>query len=143
MRGLMQLKKRGVRTRSFGECQICRRRLIVCGTWTVSRRCRVTERASSARARRGRMQVAGLVLLCLAGLGFTAPWAIAQEVAGEYRWRMAMEPTVLSMEQEKAKGGKARLRFQGMCERLPGDDRHPCWQIHYGLAGERVGPKCQ
>jgi hypothetical protein len=106
MRGLMQLKKRGVRTRSFGECQICRRRLIVCGTWTVSHRCRVTERASSARARRGRMQVAGLVLLCLAGLGFTAPWAIAQEVAGEYRWRMAMEPTVLSMEQEKAKAAK-------------------------------------
>jgi hypothetical protein len=34
------------------------------------------------------------------------------------------------------KGGKAGLGFQRMRERLPGYDRHPCWQIHYGLAGE-------
>jgi hypothetical protein len=83
---------------------------------------------------RGRVLVAGLIVpLCLADLGFIDPGAIAQEVVGQYRWRMAMDPTVLTVEQE-GQGGKAGLGFQGMCERLPGDDCHPCWQIHYGLA---------
>ena len=48
--------------------------------------------------------VVGLIgLLCLAGLVFIDPGAIAQEVVGQYRWRMAMDPTVLTVEQEKAK----------------------------------------
>jgi hypothetical protein len=83
------------------------------------------------------------VLLCLAGLGFVDQRAIAQEIIGQYRWRMAMDSTVLSVDQEKAKAAKPGSDFQGMCERLPGDDRYPCWQIHYGLAGERAGPECQ
>ena len=91
---------------------------------------------------RGRVLVAGLiVLLCLMGLGFIDPGAIAQEVVGQYRWRMAMDLTALTVDQEKAQGGKAGLGFQGMCEGLPGDGRHPCWQIHYGLAGERARPE--
>jgi hypothetical protein len=73
------------------------RRLIVCGTWTMSQRCRVAECASLTRARRGRMLVAGLVLLWLAGLGFIDPGAIAQEVVGQYRWRMARDPTVAGL----------------------------------------------
>ena len=55
---------------------------------------------------RGRVLVAGLiVLLCLAGLGFIDPGAIAQEVVGQYRWRMAMDPTVPTIEQ-RAKAAK-------------------------------------
>jgi hypothetical protein len=73
----------------------------------MSQCCRVVERASSARARRGRMLVAGFIVpLSLVGLGFIDPGAIAQEVAGEYRRRMAMDPTVLSIEQKKAKAAK-------------------------------------
>jgi len=45
---------------------------------------------------RGRVLVAGLiVLLCL---GFIDPGAIAQEIVGQYRWRMAMDPTVLTVD---------------------------------------------
>ena len=58
------------------------------------------------------MQVAGLVLLCLAGLCFTAPWAIAQEVVGQYRWRLAIDLTVLSVDQEKAKAAKPGSDFK-------------------------------
>ena len=37
---------------------------------------------------RGRMLVVGLiVLLCLMGLGFIGPGAIAQDVVSQYRWR--------------------------------------------------------
>jgi hypothetical protein len=59
---------------------------------------------------RGRVLVAGLIiLLCLAGLGFIDPDAIAQEVAGQYRWRVTMDPTVLTVEQEKAKAAKPTM----------------------------------
>ena len=51
--------------------------------------------------------------------------------------RMVMDPPVLTVEQEEAQAAKPRLGFQGMCERLPGDDRHSCWQSSYPLAGER------
>lgn len=57
---------------------------------------RVAAGILGARARRGRAPVAGLiVLLCPAGLGFVDPGAIA---AGQYRWRTAMDPTVLTVE---------------------------------------------
>ena len=74
-------------------------------------------------------------VLCLVSLGFVDRRAIAQEVVGQEPRRMATDATVLTIEQEKA-GGKARLGFQGMCERLPSDDRHPFWEIHHGLARE-------
>jgi hypothetical protein len=52
----------------------------------------------------GRLLVANLiVLLCLSGLGFVYREAIAQNVMGQYLWRMATDPTVLTVEQEKAK----------------------------------------
>jgi formylglycine-generating enzyme required for sulfatase activity len=40
--------------------------------------------------------------------------AIAQEVMGQYRWRMARGPTVLTVEEEKAKAG------------MPGSDFKEC-----------------
>ena len=63
---------------------------------------------------RGRVLVAGLILLpCLAGLG-------AQEVVGQYRWRMAMDPTVLIVEQEKAKAAKPGSDFMECANGCPG-----------------------
>jgi len=106
--------------------------IIVCGTWTMSRRCRVAERASLVRARRGRVVVAGLmVLLCLASLGFIDPGAIAQEVVGQYRWCMAMDPTVLTVEQEKANTAKLGSDFKPRGVQVSGTNP--------GLAAEATG----
>ena len=69
---------------------------------------------------RGRVLVAGLiVLLCLAGLGFIDPGAIAQDVVGQYRWRMAMNPSVLTVEQEKAKAAKPGSDFKECANGCP------------------------
>ncbi len=69
---------------------------------------------------RGRVLVAGLiVLLCLAGLGVIDPEAIAQEVVGQYRWRMAMDPAVLTVEQEKAKAAKTGSDFKECASGCP------------------------
>ncbi len=92
----------------------------MCGTWTMSQRIRVPERASLAWTSRGRVLVAGLiVLLCFAGLGFIDPGAIAQEVVEQYRWRMAMDPTVLTVEQEKAKAAKPGSDFKECANGCP------------------------
>jgi len=92
----------------------------VCGSWTMPQRCRLAERASLARIRRGRVLVAGLiVLLNLAGLGFIDPGASAQEVVGQYRWRMAMDPTVLTVKQEKAKATKPGSGFKECANGCP------------------------
>jgi hypothetical protein len=69
---------------------------------------------------RGGVLVAGLiVLLCLADLGVIDPGAIAQEVVGQYRWRMAMDPTVLTVEQEKAKAAKPGSDFKECANGCP------------------------
>jgi hypothetical protein len=69
---------------------------------------------------RGKVLVPGLiVLLCLAGLGVIDPEAIAQEVVGQYRWRMAMDPTVLTVEQEKAKAAKPGSDFKECASGCP------------------------
>ena len=69
---------------------------------------------------RGMVLVVGLIgLLCLAGLVFIDPGAIAQEVVGQYRWRMAMDPTVLTVEQEKAKAAKPGSDFKGCANGCP------------------------
>jgi formylglycine-generating enzyme required for sulfatase activity len=69
---------------------------------------------------RGRVLVAGLIiLLCLAGLGFIDPGAIAQEVVGQYRWRVTMDPTVLTVEQEKAKAAKPGSDFMECANGCP------------------------
>jgi formylglycine-generating enzyme required for sulfatase activity len=69
---------------------------------------------------RGGVLVAGLiVLLCLVGLGFIDPGAIAQEFVGQYRWRMAMDPTVLTVEQEKAKAAKPGSDFKECASGCP------------------------
>ncbi len=92
----------------------------MCGSWTMPQRCRLAERASLARVRRGRVLVAGLiVLLNLAGPGFIDPGASAQEVVGQYRWRMAMDPTVLTVKQEKAKATKPGSGFKECANGCP------------------------
>ncbi len=69
---------------------------------------------------RGRVLVAGLIVLpCLAGLAFIDPGAIAQEVVEQYRWRMAMDPTVLTVEQEKAKAAKPGSDFKECANGCP------------------------
>src|SRR3981081_1383020 len=68
---------------------------------------------------RGRVLVAGLiVLLCLAGLGFIDPGAIAQQVVGRYRWRMAMDPTVRTVE-ERAKAATPGSDFKACANGCP------------------------
>jgi hypothetical protein len=69
---------------------------------------------------RGRVLVAGLIiLLCLAGLGFIDPGPVAQEVVGQYRWRVTMDPTVLTVEQEKAKAAKPGSDFKECASGCP------------------------
>ena len=69
--------------------------------------------ALAERARRGRVPVAGLiVLLCFVSLSFIDPRTVAQEVVGQDRWRMAMEPALLSAEQEKAQAAKPGSDFK-------------------------------
>jgi len=88
----------------------------------MPQRCRLAERASLPRVRRGSVLVAGLIILILlnlAGLGFIDPGASAQEVVGQYRWRMAMDPTVLTVEQEKAKAAKPGSDFKECASGCP------------------------
>jgi formylglycine-generating enzyme required for sulfatase activity len=74
----------------------------------------------AARVRRGRVLVVGLiVLLCPASLGFMDPGVIVKEVVGQYRWRMAMGPTVLPVEQEKAQAAKSGSDFKECANGCP------------------------
>jgi formylglycine-generating enzyme required for sulfatase activity len=92
----------------------------VWGSWTTSQRCRAAKRASSARAQRGRMPVTGLIIVpCLAALSVIDPGAIGQEVVEQYRWRMAMDPTVLSVDQEKEKAAKPGSDFKECANGCP------------------------
>jgi formylglycine-generating enzyme required for sulfatase activity len=68
----------------------------------------------------GRVPVAGLIVLfCLMGLGFIDPAVIAQEVVGQYRWRMAMDLTALTVEQEQAKAAKPGSDFKECASGCP------------------------
>src|SRR5262249_15494240 len=103
----------GSKRRPFRARGVYRRRPIVCGSWTTPQRCRVAERASLARVRRGSVMVAALILLLgLAGLGVVDRAAIAQQVVAQHRWRMAMDPTGLRArrETERAAGRGWGLR---------------------------------
>jgi formylglycine-generating enzyme required for sulfatase activity len=94
--------------------------LIVWGSWTTSQRCRAAKGASSARAQRASMLVTGsIIVLCLAALSVIDPGAIGQEVVGQYRWRMAMDPTVLSVDQEKEKAAKPGSDFKECANGCP------------------------
>ncbi len=74
----------------------------------------------AARARRGMVLVAGLIaVICLVSLGFVDPGAIAQEVAGQYRWRMVMDPPVLTVEQEEAQAAKPGSDFKECANGCP------------------------
>ena len=86
----------------------------------MPQRCRLAERASLARVRRGRVLVAGLtVLLGLAGLEVVDRGAIAQQVVAQHRWRMAMDPTVLTVKQETAKAAKPGSGFKECANGCP------------------------
>jgi formylglycine-generating enzyme required for sulfatase activity len=94
--------------------------MIVCRTSTMSQRCRLAERVSLARARRGRVLGAGLiVLLGLACLSFLDPGAIAQEAVGQHRWRMAMDSTVRTVDEQKAKAAKPGSDFKECANGCP------------------------
>ena len=62
---------------------------------------------------RGRVLVAGLIVLLCLGLGFIDPGAIAQD------GRMAMDPTVLTVDQEKAKAAKPGSDFKECASGCP------------------------
>jgi formylglycine-generating enzyme required for sulfatase activity len=92
----------------------------MCWTLTMSQRFRVADRASSARTRRcTALASAFIVLLCPTGLGFIDPGAMAQEIVGHYYRRLAMDPTVLTVEQEKAKAAKAGSDFKECANGCP------------------------
>jgi hypothetical protein len=66
------------------------------------------------------MRVADLVcLFCLVSLGFMGPRAIAQEVIGQDAWHMAMDPTVLTVEQERANAAKPGSDFKECANGCP------------------------
>jgi formylglycine-generating enzyme required for sulfatase activity len=86
----------------------------------MSRHCRVAEGASLARAPRGRVLVVSLfILLCPAGLGFVDRAAIGQETVGQRRWHIAMDPTMLTVEQEKAKAAQPGSDFKECASGCP------------------------
>ena len=66
------------------------------------------------------MLVADLMsLLCLVSLGFVDSRAIAQEVVGQAPQHMAMDPTVLTVEQEKAQASKPGTDFKECASGCP------------------------
>ena len=74
----------------------------------------------AARARRSRTLIADLMsLLCLVTLGFMGPRAIAQEVVGQAPWRMAMDSTVLTGDQERAHAAKPGSDFKECANSCP------------------------
>ena len=83
----------------------------------------------ATRARLGGVLVAGLISLLYLGLmsllylvspGFVDPRAIAQEVVGQDPSRMAMDPAVLTVEQEKARAAKLGSDFKECASGCPG-----------------------
>ena len=58
-------------------------------------------------------------LLYLVSPGFVHPRAIAQEVVGQDPSRMAMDPTVLTVEQEKARAAKSGSDFKECASGCP------------------------
>jgi hypothetical protein len=70
--------------------------------------------------RRGRMLGAdSMSLVCLVSLGFMGPSATAQDVAGQGPWRMAINPAVLTVDQEKAQAAKPGSDFKECANRCP------------------------
>ena len=74
------------------------------------------ERLSRARVRRMKMAVGALaVMLALGGVG----WWKQDLVREQYHWRMAMGPSVLTAELEKAKAAKSRSDFKECANACP------------------------
>jgi Sulfatase-modifying factor enzyme 1 len=71
--------------------------------------CRAAEHAARTRARRGKVVVGALLaLLLLGGVG----WWKQEFFREQFHWRMAMGPSVLSVEQEKEKAAKPGAEFK-------------------------------
>jgi len=60
-----------------------------------------------------------MYLLCLVSLGFVDRRAIAQEVVGQDARRMATDPTVLTLEQEKAQAARPGSDFKECANGCP------------------------
>jgi formylglycine-generating enzyme required for sulfatase activity len=60
-----------------------------------------------------------MVPLSLLGLGFIDPGALARDVVERYRWHMAMDPSVLTVKQEKAKAAKPGSAFKECANGCP------------------------
>jgi formylglycine-generating enzyme required for sulfatase activity len=82
--------------------------------------CRAAEQKTLTRARRKKVLVAGLVALPgLSSAGLVYREAIAQEGMGQYLWRIATGPTMLTVEQEKAKAAKPGSDFKECANGCP------------------------
>jgi formylglycine-generating enzyme required for sulfatase activity len=74
----------------------------------------------AARTRRGSRLDADLIgLLGLVTMGFVGPAAIAQDVAGYYRWGIEIDPTVLAVELEQATAAKPDSDFKDCVNGCP------------------------
>ena len=79
-----------------------------------------TARINQFTQRCGSMTAGRLIaLLCLVSLRFIDPPTIAQEVVGQYRSRAAMEPTVLTVGQEKVQAAKPGSDFKECANGCP------------------------
>jgi formylglycine-generating enzyme required for sulfatase activity len=102
----------------------------------------VAKHPSLARARRGRMLLASLiVLLGLAGVGYIDPGAIAQQVVGQHHWRVASDSTVLTVEQEKAKAAKPGSDFKECANGCPVMIVIPAGKFTMGSPGNELERK--
>jgi len=59
------------------------------------------------------------ILLCLMDLGFVDIRAVAQEMVGQARWRMTVNATVLTVEQEKARAAEPGSDFKECASGCP------------------------
>jgi Sulfatase-modifying factor enzyme 1 len=97
------------------------------------------KRAASGRAIHKTVLVAGLVVLhSLFGLGIIRRAAIAQEVMGQYRWRIAAGSTVLAADSENAMATKPGSDFKECANGCPHGNVwewvEDIWHDNYGGA---------
>ena len=123
------------RARNDAHIGVYRRRMIVCPDLDI--RSVAGGRACADRSCRMLVSVL-IVLLC----GFIDRRAIAQELVGP-SLAHSDGPGCADGRAREGSGSNAGVGFQGMCERLPGHDRHPRRQVHDGLACERARPTNQ
>jgi hypothetical protein len=99
------------------------------------------KRAASGRAIHKTVLVAGLVVLhSLFGLGIIRRAAIAQEVMGQYRWRIAAGSTVLAADSENAMATKPGSDFKECANGCPVMIVVPAGKFVMGLPWSKSDP---